>query len=362
MESSPTTPPVDASDPDRDDGEAVLSAYRNRIFYRLGIVAVILLLPFVVNAFVQGRVGIAFASLALVVVFAIDVIAIRRGRKPPVPPAILIVPVAVAVGITIVRQGVIGALWAYPAVMLFQFVASRWVANLLNGLLVIMVTVLAYQHLGLSITVRVFVTLVLTMIFTNIFLGIVLRLQERLRKLGITDALTGVYNRRHMDAEVGEAVERHKRYGADSSLLLVDIDHFKSVNDDFGHAAGDRVLREIAALMRRSLRKLDLVFRIGGEEFMVLLPDVKQAGAAEAAEKLRREVASAEFIADRTVTVSIGVSELGPDEDRDQWIRRADRALYAAKSGGRDSIAISDAPASSLTDESEKTSEGQLQF
>jgi diguanylate cyclase (GGDEF)-like protein len=259
-----------------------------------------------------------------------------------------------------VRQGVIGALWAYPAVMLFQFVASRWVANLLNGFLVIMVTVLAYQHLGPFITVRVFVTLVLTMIFTNIFLGIVLRLQERLRKLGITDSLTGVYNRRHMDKEVGEAVERQKRYRTDASLLLVDIDHFKSVNDEFGHAAGDRVLREIAALMRRSLRKLDLIFRIGGEEFMVLLPDVKQAGAAEAAEKLRREVAAAEFIADRKVTVSIGVGELGPGENRDQWIRRADRALYAAKNGGRDTVAIGESPDSTLTDESEKTKDESL--
>lgn len=344
MDSSPTTTLIDASDTDRDDGEAVLAAYRDRIFYRLGIVAVILLLPFVVNAFLKARIGVALTSFALVLVFVVDVIAIRGGRKPPVAPAFLIIPVALAVGITIVRQGVIGALWAYPAVMLFQFVASRWVANVLNGLLVIMVTVLAYQHLGPSVTVRVFVTLVLTMLFTNIFLGIVLRLQERLRKLGITDALTGVYNRRHMDKEVGEAIERHKRYGADSSLLLVDIDFFKSVNDEVGHTAGDRALKEIAALMRRSLRKLDLVFRIGGEEFLVLLPDVKEAGAAEAAEKLRREVASAEFLPGRNITVSIGVGEIAPGEAREQWIRRIDRALYAAKGAGRNRVVIADVP------------------
>ncbi len=333
---------TDTPDPDGDAGEAVLSAYRDRIFYRLAIVAVILLPPFVVNAFLQKQFGIAFASLALVAVFAVDVIAIRRGGKPPVAPVVLIIPVALAVGVTIMRQGVIGALWAYPAVMLFQFVASRWVANMLNGLLVIMVTVLAYQYLGVSITIRVLVTLVLTMIFTNIFLGIVLRLQERLRKLGITDALTGVYNRRQMDRAVGEAVERHKRYGASSSLLLIDIDYFKRVNDEFGHAAGDRVLRELAALMRRSLRKLDLVFRIGGEEFLVLLPDVKRAGAAEAAEKLRREVASADLHPGWKLTVSIGVGELGAGESREQWIKRIDRSLYAAKDGGRDRVAVAD--------------------
>jgi len=322
----------------------LLSAYRDRIFYRLGIVAVILLLPFVVNAFVKGRLGIALTSLALVAVFAIDVMAIRRGRKPPVPPAILVIPVALAVGITIARQGVIGALWAYPAVMLFQFVASRWVANVINGLLVIMVTILSYRYLGPSITVRLFVTLILTMIFTNIFLGIVLRLQERLRRLGITDALTGAYNRRHMDREVGEAVERHKRYGTDASLLLVDIDHFKTINDEAGHGAGDRVLAEIAALMKRSLRKLDVVFRIGGEEFLVLLPDVKQSGAAEAAEKLRREVVSAELLPGRRISISIGVGEIAAGEGRDQWVRRIDRALYAAKSGGRDCVVVADAP------------------
>ncbi|KPK17548.1 MAG: hypothetical protein AMJ67_13080 [Betaproteobacteria bacterium SG8_41] len=342
MGASLATARTDTPDPDGDAGEAVLSAYRDRIFYRLAIVAVILLPPFVVNAFLQKQFGIAFASLALVAVFAVDVIAIRRGAKPPVAPVVLIIPVALAVGVTIMRQGVIGALWAYPAVMLFQFVASRWVANMLNGLLVIMVTVLAYQYLGVSITIRVLVTLVLTMIFTNIFLGIVLRLQERLRKLGITDALTGVYNRRQMDRAVGEAVERHKRYGASSSLLLIDIDYFKRVNDEFGHAAGDRVLRELAALMRRSLRKLDLVFRIGGEEFLVLLPDVKRAGAAEAAEKLRREVASADLHPGWKLTVSIGVGQLGPGEAREQWIRRIDRALYAAKDSGRDRVVVAD--------------------
>lgn len=342
MSASLGTARTDTPGPDGDAGEAVLSAYRDRIFYRLAIVAVILLPPFVVNAFLQKQFGIAFASLALVAVFAVDVIAIRRGAKPPVAPVVLIIPVALAVGVTIMRQGVIGALWAYPAVMLFQFVASRWVANMLNGLLVIMVTVLAYQYLGVSITIRVLVTLVLTMIFTNIFLGIVLRLQERLRKLGITDALTGVYNRRQMDRAVGEAVERHKRYGASSSLLLIDIDYFKRVNDEFGHAAGDRVLRELAALMRRSLRKLDLVFRIGGEEFLVLLPDVRRAGAAEAAEKLRREVASADLHPGWQLTVSIGVGELGPGEACEQWIRRIDRALYAAKDSGRNRVVVAD--------------------
>ena len=277
-------------------------------------------------------------------VFAVDVIAIRRGRRPPVPPAILVVPVALAVGITIARQGVIGALWAYPAVMLFQFVASRWVANVINGLLVIMVTILAYHYLGASITVRLFATLILTMIFTNIFLGIVLRLQERLPRLGITDSLTDAYNRRHMDREVGDAVERHKRYGTNASLLLVDIDHFKRINDEAGHGAGDRVLAEIAALIKGSLRKLDLVFRIGGEEFLVLLPDVNQAGAAEVAEKLRREVASAEFLPGRSVSISIGVGEIAAGEDRDRWLRRVDRALYAAKGGGRDRVVVAAAP------------------
>jgi len=343
MGASLATARTDTPDPDGDAGEALLSAYRDRIFYRLAIVAVILLPPFVVNAFLQKQFGIAFASLALVAVFAVDVIAIRRGAKPPVAPVVLIIPVALAVGVTIMRQGVIGALWAYPAVMLFQFVESRWVANMLNGLLVIMVTMLAYQYLGVSITIRVLVTLVRTMIFTNIFLGIVLRLQERLRKLGITDALTGVYNRRQMDRTVGEAVERHKRYGASSSLLLIDIDYFKRVNDEFGHAAGDRVLRELAALMRRSLRKLDLVFRIGGEEFLVLLPDVKRAGAAEAAEKLRRKLASADLHPGWKLTVSIGVGELGPGEAREQWTRRIDRALYAAKDSGRDRVVVADA-------------------
>ena len=349
VETSPPASSVETPGRDVDDGDAVLSAYRDRIFYRLGIVTAILLMPFVINAFIKERFWIALTALALVVVFVIDVISIRRGLKPPLPPAILVIPVALAIGITIARQGVIGALWAFPAVMLFQFVASRWAANVINGLLVIMVTILSYQYLGPSITVRLFATLVLTMIFTNIFLGIVLRLQERLRMLGITDALTGAYNRRHMDREVGEAVERHKRYGTNASLLLVDIDHFKRINDEAGHGVGDRVLKEMADLMQRSLRKLDLVFRIGGEEFLVLLPDINQAGAAEVAEKLRREVASAQLVPGRQVSISVGVGEIVAGEQRDQWMRRIDRALYAAKDAGRDRVVIADTPSPHAT-------------
>jgi diguanylate cyclase (GGDEF)-like protein/PAS domain S-box-containing protein len=164
-------------------------------------------------------------------------------------------------------------------------------------------------------------------------------LEERLRELATQDELTGLYNRRHF-VELAEAeVARARRTGTALSLAMLDIDHFKAVNDVFGHPVGDLALKELARAMRETLRTSDVPARIGGEEFVVLLTDTGLEGAVAVTERLRERVGRAEVPAgaERVArfTVSGGVAELGVGERLDGLLARADEALYRAKEDGR---------------------------
>ncbi|HTQ02387.1 MAG TPA: diguanylate cyclase [Polyangiaceae bacterium] len=170
-------------------------------------------------------------------------------------------------------------------------------------------------------------------------------LEARLRELAMHDELTGLYNRRHF-VELAEAeVARARRTGMPLSLAMLDIDHFKAVNDVFGHPVGDAALRVLARCMRETLRTSDVPARLGGEEFVVLLMDTGLEGAVAVTERLRERVGRAEVPAGRErvarFTVSGGVAELAPGERLDGLLARADEALYRAKDEGRDRTATS---------------------
>jgi|LNFM01.1.fsa_nt_gb two-component system cell cycle response regulator len=163
----------------------------------------------------------------------------------------------------------------------------------------------------------------------------------------ITDPLTGLHNRRYMESHLGTLVAQAVQSGRTLSVLVADIDHFKSVNDTFGHDAGDNVLREFAARLRRNTRGIDLACRLGGEEFVVIMPDTELARAMQVAERVRSCIAAEPFQVNADtllpVTASVGVSTLERRDDTpDGLFKRADTALYAAKRGGRNRV-VSDA-------------------
>ena len=162
--------------------------------------------------------------------------------------------------------------------------------------------------------------------------------EAELRNLAVTDTLTGVWNRRH-GTELLTADLSARRPGQALSLLMLDIDHFKTINDTFGHQAGDHVLIEIASRLRRSLRGSDMVARWGGEEFVVLLRDCALPDALRLAEDIRAAIAELPFGAMGSLTVSVGVAEARAGEDLTTWLERADQALYRAKRSGRNEVA-----------------------
>jgi len=177
------------------------------------------------------------------------------------------------------------------------------------------------------------------------------RLRDNLQatvELAITDSLTGLYNRRYLQSHLAALIADRQNRGKGLSLCVLDIDHFKAVNDSYGHDAGDEVLREFGQRMRRHVRGVDMLARFGGEEFVVVMPDTDPVVAFHAAERIRRAIEAEPFAIHRgtrsiTLTCSIGMAGVNPDDNApDLLIKRADEALYRAKRGGRNRV-IADA-------------------
>jgi two-component system, cell cycle response regulator len=170
------------------------------------------------------------------------------------------------------------------------------------------------------------------------------RLDESI-EFAITDALTGLNNRRHMEQHLAALAGRAKMAGWPLSVLIVDIDRFKAINDTFGHAAGDNVLREFAARLRRNTRGIDLACRVGGEEFVIIMPETTLADALQVGERLCHGIAVEPFQANADarvhVTASVGIATLErSDDSAEAVLRRADAALYAAKREGRNRVVV----------------------
>jgi diguanylate cyclase (GGDEF)-like protein len=173
----------------------------------------------------------------------------------------------------------------------------------------------------------------------------ILNLQQATRKLELiasTDPLTGAFNRRHLDLVGMNELSRSKRNNSTFTILMLDIDHFKAVNDTYGHDIGDEALIETVAVIKKNIRGEDLLFRLGGEEFAVMLPETTKLAAYDTAKRIRiaiSEIVIQTPIAPLCFTLSIGIAENTPaDDDIDVILKRADEALYRAKSSGRNKV------------------------
>jgi diguanylate cyclase (GGDEF)-like protein len=165
---------------------------------------------------------------------------------------------------------------------------------------------------------------------------------ERVKQLAYLDGLTGIFNRRFFELRIAEEIERARRFGNGLGVIMIDIDQFKRLNDEFGHLLGDEVLRQVSSLLHRQLRKIDVVCRYGGEEFAILLPETSCQYSLTVAEKLRRMVEAWQFPGvPRPVTISAGTANY-PEHgiSRDELVSAADAGLYAAKQNGRNRVCL----------------------
>lgn len=330
-------------DEDSEKGDLV-SAYRERLMHRFVIAFFVILFPVMLFNLRRGQPLLAAGLACLLVILILNAAAMHYQKGVSIAKTLFIIGLAVVVGIALANRGVHGTYWTFPVVIFICFCVSQKLARIYTAIFFVYISSLSFYLLGFSLALRANFGLFITILFMNIFLGLIEKLQEELVEQSRRDPLTGTFNRRQMRASLEEALERKRRTQTPASILILDIDDFKCINDNYGHAAGDHVLKEFASLVGQRIRRLDQLFRTGGEEFMLLLPDTSGKSALVLAEEIRTLVSKTNFIEGCPVTVSIGLSELEVDENIDEWMKHGDNALYCAKENGRNQVFTRTAP------------------
>jgi len=239
---------------------------------------------------------------------------------------------------TLARIGPDALYWAFPFTLINYYIFSlRW-ALLINGLFLAAFFPLAYTLVPLPHFSRVVATVLITNLIAVVFSHTVQRNQNELSRLATRDPLTGLGNRRSLDQALARCIDYRERYGSEAVVVVLDLDHFKGVNDNLGHHRGDDVLVESARALARRLRKTDGLYRFGGEEFVAILTETGREEGLQVAEALRRLVAGYAFSDGVQLTVSAGLAELADWDTPESWLGRADAALYRAKTAGRNRV------------------------
>ena len=320
--------------------------YRLASILALGVLTSATILPIGIFRLATDQPMMGVIDLAAVIAILANAGYAWRGGSTAVAGTLLVVCCSAAVAAASVWTGTGGLLWTYLVLVGNFLLVDRRVALIANTLL-ILTTPFINAALADGFVLAAFLsTSVLLTLHTFGVIRWAERQRDRLREMATIDALTGVANRRTMEVELREAVLAHRRLGVSAALAVLDLDHFKRVNDTHGHDAGDRVLVAFASLVQRAIRKRDRLYRFGGEEFVLLLPATDAAGARVALRKLctlvreqLQEPATA-TAPSTPVRVSIGASLLRADDDWPTWLARADAELYHAKRTGRDRVCM----------------------
>jgi diguanylate cyclase (GGDEF)-like protein len=223
---------------------------------------------------------------------------------------------------------------------------SRYIPELKWYLIVEQNEAASVQPLQTALGINLLISVVVTVLVLAITLYTVNHIQLRLEHLASIDKLSGLANREQGDILLDQAMQDATRFGQRLCLVLVDIDHFKQINDHYGHLSGDGVIQELSALLRASVRRTDVVSRWGGEEFIILMNGCSLKEAAALAEKIRAKTAAHHFALNppASITASFGVVECQLDETSSGFFARADAALYAAKANGRNQVSLLGSP------------------
>ncbi|MBI2970287.1 MAG: GGDEF domain-containing protein [Gammaproteobacteria bacterium] len=312
----------------------------NDVFRWICIAAVLFVTPFAIHHIVNENAVVGILGLTVSALFLVDFFWVERFGRPPFSRTFSLMLMAAGSGLCIHFLGEAAVFWAFPLVVTFHFVIRRPAALILNAAYLVMLLPLAATVLDGPALLRFAATLFLTSVFASVFALLVDKQRHALEQQLITDPLTGAYNRRHLGNRIAAFVQRRRRYGHPASLIIFDIDHFKSINDNFGHDVGDRVLRILAETVKARIRVMDEIFRFGGEEFVILLPDTSLEQAAKLGQDITDMIADVRIIEGGPVSISCGIGELLDDEDAGSWLNRCDRALYQAKAGGRGRVCL----------------------
>ncbi|MCG6116815.1 MAG: GGDEF domain-containing protein [Aquimonas sp.] len=324
---------------------------RMRADFRFAVMSVFALcgvlgiLPFAVYRFAIGDVVAGVMDSLIAILIAAPVAWAWRSGSIAGPALTQVAVISIASVVAAEVLGRNGMLWAYCALLANFFLVDRRIALGANLFVVVGIAVLGGGFPENSERVSFAVTAAIVSLYAYIFASRTELQRLQLEALASHDPLTGAGNRRLLERELEDAVLQFQQRPRPVALAVIDLDHFKRINDQHGHEAGDRVLARFAEITRGHLRKLDRLYRLGGEEFVLLLPATPPAGLGVVLDKLQEALRQELRCVDTPVTVSIGAAALHAGESWSDWLARADAALYRAKHAGRDRHIIDHDPA-----------------
>ncbi|QEY58644.1 GGDEF domain-containing protein [Pseudomonas sp. C27(2019)] len=315
--------------------------YQLSILSLIGIIAVLGVLPFAVIRYLQGNLLAAIINAALALGIIALVAYAHRSSKPQSASIIIALFVNAGVVLMAVTNGINSFLWVYPV-----FATTFFLTKPLVAFCICLAAGVSLVALSDILDVISLDSYVMTSVVLSLSALAYARHNEKqlrlLETLNTIDPLTGALNRRALTSDIQAALSNSERNNTEQLLAIIDMDHFKSVNDKYGHAAGDKVLKQFVAITLASIRKYDRLYRFGGEEFVLLIPDVNHKQQRMFIHNLRSAIKSKlKAPGGEEVTVSFGVAPWVPGTTVDTWLKRADEALYRAKASGRDRAVFS---------------------
>ena len=329
-----------ASDMDQVD-EHRLKRRRSAYRYILLLLAVILL-PIDAHNLYLGELVPAVGGLLLLGILMANILLLSMNRDAFLPPALVLLLSISLVSLSLYYGQNYALYLLFPLmVALPVLLKTRWAVSMavLSGLLVSPLILTQYDTATSSI---IGLSMGLTWLVSAWLVFSMTEQSRRLKDMAVKDALTGAYNRRYLELQLDHALETWERYQRPASVLLVDIDFFKRINDKFGHALGDMAIKSLVEVISSNIRSVDTLCRYGGEEFVVLLSETAVQDAAKVAEKLRNLVEHTRVMPEGTMTISVGVCDVAVVDDVDHWLNLADGALYLAKHNGRNRIELAE--------------------
>ena len=324
--------------PDKEIMAMTGRSFKENLLMLLCAILAVAVTPFAIMRFRHDQWAAALLDSSVVCVMLglfLHVYFTRETRVPGIALS-LIFTVAALGSIYLLGNGQI--FWAYPALAAAFFLLETRYAALLTAVSLLAIEAMLWRTTPAATIFTITLTLLTSMLFAYAFAVTASRQRSRLSLLATIDPLTGTGNRRAQNEKLDAVNALFRRAEVPGSILILDIDHFKNINDTHGHITGDDVLVEMADLIRANTRPTETLYRYGGEEFIVIAEHTGLDGAAQLAEKLRQLIEQKTFVADIRLTVSFGVAELHRSEGRQGWLSRADGALFRAKNEGRNRV------------------------
>ncbi|HPI95463.1 MAG TPA: GGDEF domain-containing protein [Gammaproteobacteria bacterium] len=311
---------------------------QSKMLLTLSMGTAIGILPFAIYRMIHNDWSVAILDI-IVSFFMLGIYSyVYQTDKVKNAGVVLVISALLANVISFHLKGISQVYWVYPAMMFAYFITQPLRAVLINSIMLLFyIPKLVVTHESVS-TATVIITIIVTNIFAYLFASGLRKQEKKLIKLASEDYLTGAGNRRSLSNHLENLHAVLKNHDKTASIMLIDLDHFKNVNDMYGHIKGDDVLVTISNNLRTFCNECSKLFRFGGEEFLLVCQNVDIDFAFDKAEELREYIKRQNIVEGIELTISIGVAEYIKEESISDWIHRVDLALYQAKNEGRDRV------------------------